>query len=169
MVVDKTIFLVGMMGSGKSTVGAELAAHLNLPFIDTDQVIENKEGRSIFEIFEQEGEPYFREAEKHLLHTLTDEVKVVACGGGLPCFFNNMEALKEKGVVIYLDAKPARLYQRIKGDGLRPKLQDVEAFALLFAQREATYKKAHFTIDAHQGLEQILAEVLSLLTATTNQ
>ena len=166
---EHTIFLIGMMGSGKSTIGARLAELLALPFIDTDAAIEKAEGRSAQQIFEQEGEGYFREKEQQFLQQLPQQAGVVACGGGLPCFFNNMELLKEIGIVIYLDAKPERLYQRIKGDGLRPKLQDYAAFEQLLTEREVCYHKAHFKIDAKQSVEEIVAEVLSLRAATTNQ
>jgi shikimate kinase len=169
MMVKKRIFLIGMMGSGKSTVGAALAASLALPFLDTDAAIEKMEGKSIQQIFEQEGEVYFRLLEQHFLQNLTNEAFVVACGGGLPCFFSNMELLKEKGIVIYLDAKPELLYQRIKGDGLRPKLQAFDAFVRLKAQREETYRKAHLILDAAQPKEKVVAEVLSLLETTVNQ
>jgi shikimate kinase len=158
-----------MMGSGKTSVGAKLAAELNLPFLDLDHELEKKERRSITQLFEQEGEAYFRAAEQQMLQNLSNDVCVVACGGGLPCFFNNMELLKEKGIVIYLDAKPELLYQRIKGDELRPKLQDFEAFLRLKAEREESYRKAHLMLDANQSIEQIVAEVLSLRAAGINQ
>jgi shikimate kinase len=169
MIGENTIFLIGMMGSGKSTIGVRLAELLVLPFIDTDAAIEKKEGRTIQQIFEQEGEVYFREKEQQLLQQLPQQAGVVACGGGLPCFYDNMELLKSKGIVVYLEAAAEQLFERIKGDDLRPKLRDVKAFKLLKAQREATYQKAHFRIDANQTIEQILAQVLSLRTATTNQ
>ncbi|MEN9968682.1 MAG: hypothetical protein RIR94_861 [Bacteroidota bacterium] len=169
MKVEKTIFLIGMMGSGKTSVGAKLAAELNLPFLDLDHELEKKEHRSITQLLEQDGENYFRVAEQQMLQELSNDVCVVACGGGLPCFFNNMELLKEKGIVIYLDAKPELLYQRIKGDELRPKLQDFEAFVRLKAEREESYRKAHLMLDANQSIEQIVAEVLSLRAAGINQ
>jgi len=95
MILNKTVFLVGMMGSGKSTIGARLAALLSLPFIDTDEYIEKEEGRSVRQIFEQEGEAYFREREQHLLQHLPNKACVVACGGGLPCFQDQMKLLRE--------------------------------------------------------------------------
>lgn len=166
---EKTIFLIGMMGSGKSTIGVRLAELLVLPFVDTDATIEKVEGRSVQQIFEQEGEGYFREKEQQLLQQLPQQAGVVACGGGLPCFFNNMELLVAKGTVIYLEASPGLLFDRIKGDNQRPKLQDYAAFMQLFTKREVSYKKAHFKIDAKQSVEAIIAEVLSLRAATTNQ
>lgn len=169
MIEENTIFLIGMMGSGKSTIGARLADLLGLPFIDTDAAIEKKEGRTIQQIFEQEGEVYFREKEQQLLQQLPQQAGVVACGGGLPCFYDNMELLKSKGIVVYLEASAEQLFERIKGDDLRPKLLDVNAFKLLKAQREATYQKAHFTVAAAQSEKQILAELLALHAATTNQ
>jgi shikimate kinase len=169
MMEAKTIFLIGMMGSGKSTIGVRLAELLVLPFVDTDAAIEKVEGRSVQQIFEQEGEGYFREKERQLLQQLPQQAGVVACGGGLPCFFNNIELLTAKGTVIYLEASPAFLYDRIKGDQQRPKLQDYAAFMQLFTEREVSYNIAHFKIDAKQSVEAIIAEVLSLRAVTTNQ
>jgi shikimate kinase len=168
MMGDKTIFLIGMMGSGKSTIGARLAELLVLPFVDTDVAIQTAEDRSVQQIFEQEGEGYFREKEQQLLQQLPQQAGVVACGGGLPCFFNNMELLIAKGTVIYLEASPALLYDRIKGDNQRPKLQDFAAFVQLFTDREVIYNKAHFKIDAKPSVEEIIAEVLSLRAASSN-
>jgi shikimate kinase len=165
--VNKTVFLIGMMGSGKSTIGAELAACLDLPFLDLDLAIEKNEGRSITAIFEEFGEAHFRKLEQAFIENLSKQVQVVACGGGLPCFFNNMELLMAKGLVIYLDAKPELLYQRIKEDRLRPILQDAKAFALLKATREATYQKAHLTIDCSQSVKEIVGLILAAL-ATAN-
>jgi shikimate kinase len=169
MMGDKTIFLIGMMGSGKSTIGAHLAELLVLPFVDTDVAIQTAEDRSVQQIFEQEGEGYFREKEQQLLQQLPQQPGVVACGGGLPYFFNNMELLIAKGTVIYLEASPALLYDRIKGDNQRPKLQDFAAFVQLLTDREVIYNKAHFKIDAKQSVEEIIAEVLSLRAASSNQ
>ena len=169
MMEEHTIFLIGMMGSGKSTIGARLAELLALPFVDTDAAIEKTEVRSVQQIFEQEGEVYFREKEQQFLQQLPQQAGVVACGGGLPCFFNNMELLTAKGTVVYLEASPALLYDRIKGDNQRPKLQDYTAFEQLLTAREVSYNKAHFKIDAKQSVEEIIAEVLSLRAATTNQ
>jgi shikimate kinase len=168
MMGDKTIFLIGMMGSGKSTIGAHLAELLVLPFVDTDVAIQTAEDRSVQQIFEQEGEGYFREKEQQLLQQLPQQAGVVACGGGLPCFFNNMELLIAKGTVIYLEASPALLYDRIKGDNQRPKLQDFAAFVQLLTDREVIYNKAHFKIDAKPSVEEIIAEVLSLRAASSN-
>lgn len=162
----QTLFLIGMMGSGKSTVGARLADALDLPFFDTDALIESAERRSVQQIFEQEGEAYFREKELQLIANWPHEVGVVACGGGLPCFFNSLELLSAKGMVIYLEASPAILYKRLKGDRQRPKLKDAAAFEQLLTERAAFYHKAHLRVAADQSVEQIVADVL---TAITNQ
>ncbi len=161
--VKERVFLIGMMGSGKSAVGAELAARLNLPFVDTDQAIENKEGRSIAEIFEQDGEASFRSLEQACIQELNAVAQVVACGGGLPCFENNIELLKDLGLVIYLEASTELLYERIKGDERRPKLKDFDTFALLKTEREAVYRKAQHTIDAAQSIDEIIADLLAFL------
>jgi shikimate kinase len=163
MILNKTVFLVGMMGSGKSTIGARLAALLSLPFIDTDEYIEKEEGRSVRQIFEQEGEAYFREREQHLLQHLPSKACVVACGGGLPCFQDQMKLLLAKGTVIYLDAKPELMFQRIQGDVQRPKLQDLATFTRLKAEREAIYRNAHLTINAAQAIDGVLDEIVLLL------
>lgn len=167
--VAQTIFLIGMMGSGKTTIGVRLAESLGLPFFDTDALIERAEGRSVQQIFEQDGEAYFRAQERQLIANWPEEVGVVACGGGLPCFFDHIALLKEKGTVIYLEASPALLYERIKGEANRPKLTDYNSFEQLLADREVVYNKAHFKIDAKQSVEAIIAEVLSFRTVTTNQ
>jgi shikimate kinase len=161
----KTIFLIGMMGSGKSTVGSRVAALLSLPFVDTDERIEEVEGRSVRQIFEQEGETYFREKEHELLLSLPNEPCVVACGGGLPCFFDHIEQLKTKGVVVYLRASPLVLYERIKAGSSRPMLQDFQSFVLLLEQRELLYQKAHLSIDADQSEEHIVSQLLSVLAS----
>jgi shikimate kinase len=163
IMLKQRVFLIGMMGSGKSIVGAELAARLNVPFVDTDQVIENEQGRSIAKIFEQDGEAHFRSLERACIQNLNTVPQVVACGGGLPCFENNMELLKDFGVVIYLEANSEDLYERIKGDLLRPKLKDYDTFMTLKTEREAFYRQAHHAIDAAQPIDRIIAELLTLL------
>lgn len=167
--IEKSIFLIGMMGSGKTTVGVRLAEALGLPFFDTDALIESAAGRSVQQIFEQDGEAYFRAQERQLIANWPEEVGVVACGGGLPCFFDHLALLKEKGTVIYLEAMPALLYERIKGEATRPKLTNYNSFEQLLADREVVYNKAHFKVDAKQSVEEIIAEVLPLRAAITNQ
>ena len=110
----KNIFLVGMPSSGKSTLGKRLARELHYHFIDTDRLIIRQEGRSIADIFAKEGEPYFREVEAQVLRTIkSGSSLVVATGGGMPCFHDNMAYVNATGVSVFLDVAPNLLAQRM--------------------------------------------------------
>lgn len=161
---EKTIFLIGMMGSGKSTVGGALAQQLNLPFLDIDAVIEQSEGRVVSRIFSEYGEPYFRRLEQQVLEDLPNRPQIVACGGGLPCFEDNLSRLKQNGLVVYLEVPPSVLYARIEKEINRPLLHDWPAFEQLFSAREPIYRGADVILNANvrptellKDLEQALA------------
>ena len=118
----KNIILTGMMGSGKTTVGKELAVLLNCNFIDLDEIIEKKYGK-ISDIFAQKGEAYFREAETQELKNLKEKEKfVLSTGGGIILKDENIEILKKIGQVFYLSAKSETIYGRIKNQNHRPLL-----------------------------------------------
>lgn len=103
------------MGAGKTTLAKKLASKLGYQWIDTDQEIEKKEGVKVSEIFEVRGEAYFRALEKQLIDKLIPtENRIVATGGGLPCFNNLMETLNQLGTTIYLERTPKELFQRVK-------------------------------------------------------
>jgi shikimate kinase len=110
------------MGCGKSYVGRNLAPLLGFDYIDIDKYIEEKEGLTIKEIFEQKGEDYFRQAEKDFIHQLdTGQNLVISTGGGAPCFFDNMEVMNEKGLTIYLNRNKEKVIWRLlKGQYKRP-------------------------------------------------
>jgi shikimate kinase len=111
------IYLVGFMGSGKSTLGKKAAAFFQVPFEDTDEHVEREAGKSIREIFQQDGESYFRQLEKKALyHTLSFEKTIIAVGGGLPCFDDNMNWINQKGISIYLQWPLSRLKQNLLAD-----------------------------------------------------
>jgi len=152
-----------MMGCGKSTMGPLLAQQFNLPFLDIDALIEQREGRSISQIFSEQGELYFRQLEQQELNELPDVPQIVACGGGLPCFEDNLLRLKLKGLVIYLEAAPEVLYARIQNEVDRPLLQDWPAFEQLFLAREACYRGADFIINANSEPVQLLRELEQVL------
>ncbi len=119
------IFLIGFMGSGKSTLGKRLARKIEYRFIDMDHVLEEQEGMKISEIFDLKGEKYFRNLEKDYLETLevSDDV-VIATGGGAPCWGNNMEIMNRKGVTVYLKMSPGSLASRLeKSRNIRPLIQ----------------------------------------------
>jgi shikimate kinase len=109
------IFLIGFMGSGKTTLGKQLAESLGYQFIDQDYLIEEEENMTINEIFNTKGESKFREIERYILTKLTksDNI-VVATGGGAPCFFDNAETMKTKGFSIYLRVSPQALFERLR-------------------------------------------------------
>ena len=103
-----------MPSSGKSTLGRQLAAALNHIFVDMDELIIQNEGRSVFQIFKESGEQYFREIESKLLRNFEpDQRFVISTGGGVPCFFNNIAFIKQNGISIYLDVTPQILFDRI--------------------------------------------------------
>ena len=112
--MDKNIVLIGMMGSGKTTVGALLAGCLRRPFVDTDALIEEREGRSIPDIFQRDGEDAFRALELKLSRELSGQSGlVIACGGGLPTRDRAIAALKQNGLVFWLDRDPGETYDSL--------------------------------------------------------
>ncbi|QHL88526.1 AAA family ATPase [Nibribacter ruber] len=151
------IFLVGMPGSGKSTVGKMLAQKLELEFLDLDALIIEQEGLSIAEIFERRGQDYFREAEASALRSLESKPGglVVATGGGAPCFLGNMDYLLSTGIAVYLKVSARELLKRFTDEELRvrPLLQNKSETELLayltetLAHREQFYKKAQVVVD----------------------
>lgn len=156
------IYLIGFMGSGKSFTGQQLATALDLPFVDLDERIEQAEKRSIGQIFESEGESYFRNLEAQLLRaTAALGPAVISCGGGTPCFHQNMDWINAHGLSIYLKASVQLLAKRLKkGQEHRPLIRDfntteLEGFiAERLEQREFYYKQAEIVIvqDDNQSL-----------------
>jgi shikimate kinase len=148
------IFLVGFMGCGKSYTGRTLSGLLDIPFIDMDKAIEEQEGKTVKEIFETEGEAYFREQERIFLEQLdTNQNLIIATGGGAPCFFDNMQLMNEKGWTFWLNrSKDVTLSQLLKGIKKRPLLQgkspdEVESFYTeKLAERTPFYEKATFHV-----------------------
>jgi len=128
------IYLVGMPGSGKTTLGKQLAQKLNYEFKDLDHVLEEEEKRTIPEIFKIDGEETFRKIEKRVVEESTSwENVVIATGGGAPCFFNNMEAMNKAGKTIFIDVNPSELLRRVSGKGQqgRPLFKDKSEEELL--------------------------------------
>lgn len=108
------IFLLGFMGSGKSYSGKRLAEKFGMSFIDLDDYIEEKEGRTIREIFEKEGEGYFRKVEKECLYEMGEkEMTIISTGGGTPCFFDNIKWMNENGVTVFLETSVEVLSNRL--------------------------------------------------------
>jgi shikimate kinase len=122
------IFLLGFMGSGKSTLGKELSAKIAYSFIDLDSEIEEKAGKNISSIFETDGEEKFRELEHQcLMDTLINDNCVIATGGGTPCFFNNMDIINENGFAIYIKFNAGVLASRLyNAKSERPLLKNIK-------------------------------------------
>lgn len=150
------IFLIGFMGSGKTHWGKQLAEKLQLSFYDLDEVIVQGEQKTISEIFATDGEEYFRNKEKAMLEKLVDEnaSMVVSCGGGTPCFFNNIEFMKKYGTVVWLNTHVNVLMQRLmKERHTRPLLNDISDEDLRhyimrkLNERRMYYEQADVVID----------------------
>lgn len=111
----RRIFLIGYMGSGKTTLGKAFAKAAGLEFIDLDWYIEERLHKTISKIFAEQGESGFREVERKLLHEAGDfEDVLIACGGGTPCFFDNMDYMNQAGDTVFLDVSPEVLFRRLK-------------------------------------------------------
>ena len=150
------IALIGLPGSGKSTVGRQLARRLKIGFVDSDQVIERRLGCSIREFFEREGEERFRDLEQQVLYELTHastptEPCVLSTGGGAVLRAANRAALHERCTVVYLRSAPEEIFRRLRHDKTRPLLQVADPLARLrqlYAQRDPLYREtAHFVIE----------------------
>lgn len=127
------IFLIGFMGCGKSYWGKRLGERLQVPFYDLDDKIEQSEGRTISEIFEQEGEEYFREKEREALVLVaeTHHSFVMATGGGTPCFLNNIDYMNRKGTTIWINCTAESLQKRLSGEReKRPLIKNLDDEAL---------------------------------------
>lgn len=159
------IFFVGLMGSGKTTIGRALARKLNLHFIDSDHEIEKRTGVSVPTIFEIEGEGGFRDRESEVIADLvTSKNLILATGGGAVLREQNRELLKRNGTVVYLRAPVEELFARTSRDRNRPLLQTADPMARLqelFVLRDPLYKEtAHVTIDTNrQSVQQLVSDL----------
>ncbi|MCZ4245399.1 shikimate kinase [Pedobacter punctiformis] len=149
------IFLVGFMGCGKSTKAKQLAHRLECPVIDLDAEIVQLTGKTIAEYFAEFGESGFRNLERETLKTFNyPETCVVATGGGLPCFFDNMEWMNENGATVYLQMEPAALVSRLHNRQKRPLIKDMDDEQLLefikmkLQERDPFYTKAQIIVNA---------------------
>lgn len=149
------IFLVGFMGCGKSTKAKQLANLLNCKVIDIDAVIVEQQEMSIADYFAAHGETAFRELESHTLRTFDyPKTCVIATGGGLPCFFDNMDWMNENGITVYLEMTPPQLVSRLQNREKRPLLKGMDDEQLLtfiigkLAERNVFYHQAKLSINS---------------------
>jgi len=163
------IFLIGFMGCGKTHWGKLLSQKLNIPFFDLDEKIIEHEGKSITEIFEGEGEEYFRLLEKDVLHLLTEnhETFVMATGGGTPCFYNNIDYLKKKGIAIWINCSVDCLYKRLAEEKeqrpLISKIPDEELRSYIvrkYSNRKIFYRQAQVIVNEEDlALDKLVSSV----------
>lgn len=155
------IFLIGFMGSGKTHWGNQLATQLKISFFDLDKVISEKEKRTIIEIFAEEGEESFRVKEKECLESLIEEndSMVLSCGGGTPCFFNNIERMKKHGVVVWLNTPVEIILQRLMKEKMeRPLVKDISEKELKayiirkLNERRIYYEQANVILDNENSI-----------------
>jgi shikimate kinase len=164
------IFLIGFMGSGKTHWGRRLGSKLNLPFYDLDTVIIEQEKKSVAEIFDEKGEEYFRYQEKETLERIAAEQEsfILSCGGGTPCFFNNIEFMKKNGKVIWLNTSIDMLTQRLQKERMsRPLISEVNEEDLRryiirkLSERRMYYQQADVTVgEENVNLEELIRILL---------
>ena len=151
----KRIILIGYMGAGKTTIGKALSKELGVIFYDLDWYIENRMRKTVAQIFAERGEEGFRKIEYNMLHEVAEfEDVIISCGGGTPCFFDNMDYLNQQGQVVYLKAEPEVLYKHLlMGKVERPLIKGKSREELLtficeqLERREPFYSKARYTLD----------------------
>lgn len=167
-----TIFLIGYMGCGKSSLGRRLAKRAGMRFVDMDSEIEQREGASISDIFRFEGEDYFRRKERELIESLAGEGDdmVISTGGGAPAWGDNMSRMNDVGMTVYLRRTPQQIASRLSPHGRqkRPKLRglnDEELVAFMtvnMAEREPFYSQARLCIDcADRSDDELIEFILS--------
>ena len=160
MRADK-LYLVGFMGAGKTTVAAALGTRLGWRSEDIDERIETRERRSIAGIFVQEGEAYFRQAERKVLSDLLPlRHVIIATGGGTFSDPSNRAVMLGDGAVAWLDLPLSRVIERIPPDGRRPLAADLVQMEQLYQQRRLAYADAHVRIDAARPVEEIVERLL---------
>ncbi len=153
----RRVILVGYMGSGKTTVGKALSKATGMMFYDLDWYIESRMHKTIPQIFAEKGEEGFRQIEYNMLHEVAEfEDVIISCGGGTPCFFDNMDYLNQQGDVVYLKASPETLYKHLLMAKIeRPLLKDKTPDELIayitghLKEREPFYQKARHVLDVN--------------------
>lgn len=154
------IYLIGFMGCGKTHWGKELSSKLQFPFFDLDEAIEENTGMSVTNIFAELGEEQFRLREKELLYTLTESHGsfVLACGGGTPCFYNNIDYMKSRGTTVWINCSVATLFTRLVNEKekrpLIAALTDAELKAFIvkkYADRRIFYRQADVIVNEEEA------------------
>lgn len=163
------IFLIGFMGAGKTFRGRQLSEKLGIPFFDLDEQIVNAEGKSINDIFHEQGEEFFRLKEKEIMHIITESHPsfIMACGGGTPCYFNNVEYMNQQGTTVWLNTSLSVLQDRLLEEkSNRPLLKDLSdeqlrAFVTKkFSDRRIYYEQAKVKVENDEiPIEQLIEKI----------
>jgi len=170
---SKNIYLIGFMGSGKTTFGKLLAEVLQMNFIDIDAEIEQWQGKTIADLFASGGEVNFRQLEREMLHRCSEKgVSLISTGGGAPCFFDNMDYMNGNGLTVYLQASAEELFKKLKPfREKRPLLRDKSDKELLdyiqekLKEREPYYFKAGIILPADEYDPEVLIQRFRFLTS----
>ncbi|SHJ26765.1 shikimate kinase [Shimia gijangensis] len=167
--LKKTVVLVGMMGAGKTAVGRALAARLGVPFLDSDAEIVKAANMSISEIFERDGESFFRRKEAQVIERLLDEERgILSTGGGAYLAEGNREVISDKGVAVWLDADLDLLWSRVKHKDTRPLLRTANPLATLteiYEARVPIYRRSDLSVkaDAQFSIDDMAGRVIDVL------
>jgi len=168
----RKVYILGFMGSGKTTAGKKLASALGWSFIDLDSKIEEETGKTIPELFSEYGEEYFRNTETEVLKSLKSQADtVISTGGGAPCHSDNMNFMLDTGLTIYLKLTPGQLCSRLsESDGERPLIKNLNRENLLIfikeklSEREKWYKSAAITVEGIDlDISELHTRVISVL------
>ncbi|MCX5708468.1 MAG: shikimate kinase [Candidatus Omnitrophica bacterium] len=162
------IYLVGFMGTGKSSVGLRISREIKGDFIDLDKFIEEQENKTISDIFKEKGEPYFRGLEKNFLKDVAvKKNQIIACGGGIVIDPDNIKLMKSNGTMVCLTASPDVIMERTRKSNHRPLLNvpdPQEAIRALLADRQKFYSQADITIDTSEiSIKEVATRVLNSL------
>ena len=174
----KRVILIGYMGSGKTTVGKALSKETGMMFYDLDWYIESRRRKTVAQIFAERGEEGFREIERYMLHEVAEfEDVIISCGGGTPCFFDNMDYLNQQGDVVWLKADPEVLYKHLlMGKTERPLLKGKSPEELMafirgqLEQREPYYAKARHVVDVslmdtYEKINITVSRIIDMISA----
>ncbi len=171
--MNKNIVLIGLMGSGKSTLGKHIAQKTGKEFLDTDELIVQKAGKPISKIFEEDGEMVFRDLEAEIIEEASNKHDcVISTGGGAVLRDENIENLKKSGILFFLKASPETLYERVKDDDSRPLLKGDNPVGILrriLTARTPYYERADFRVNTENlSVEQGCEEILRLYHGNDN-
>lgn len=164
----RPIFLIGYMGCGKTTLGRALGRRLGLQFIDLDLYIESRYMRTISQLFAERGEDKFRSIEREMLHEVAEmEDVVVACGGGTPCYYDNIDYMNRCGTTVFLSASEDRLFARLSiNRNKRPLIKDLDDQSLrIFIRENLALRMPHYSKASHSFCGDRLEDVMQISTS----